>query len=274
MALFDLKNITKNLQKSADDLKKTVTDAAENLPDSMKNINVNDSVKVAAFRGYSTLETLVSKGGEVIGDTLEKTVKTDDAVKTALEKESAGEKTVSIKDSLKLIYCLMAVDGTISTEEEEQFLEIGNRLDPSFETYKNEIIDKEISMKNAAMMDEEEYFDYIHDYVASIIYKAEDTGEGIGAKTLVWDLLVMAFSEGDYSSNEKRMIRFISRALEIDPAVPLEMEQTLRTVTALNKEEEWLKSTTRSYSVIEEQINEVRERRETIIAGVQALMAD
>ena len=40
MALFDLKNIKINIQKSADDLKKTVSDAAENLPDTVKNINV------------------------------------------------------------------------------------------------------------------------------------------------------------------------------------------------------------------------------------------
>ena len=48
MALFDLKNIKKNIQKSADDLKKTVSDVADNLPDNVKNINVGDSVKDAA----------------------------------------------------------------------------------------------------------------------------------------------------------------------------------------------------------------------------------
>lgn len=274
MALFDLKNIKKNMQKSADELIKTVTDAAESLPDSVKNMKATDTAKVAAYKGFSTVESLISKGGEVVGDQLEKIVKTDDAVKSALEQDAVGERTIPVKNALKLIYCLMAVDGTISPEEEEQLMEIGSRLDPSFETYKNEIIDNEISVKNAVMMDEEEYFDFIHDHAAAIIYKSENTGEGIGVKTLVWDLLVMAFSEGDYSPNEKRLIRFISRALKIDLAVPLEMEQTLRTITALNKEEEWLKSTTRSYSVIEEQINEVKKRRETIITGVHALMAD
>ena len=33
MALFDLKNIKKNIQKSTDDLMKTVSDVTENLPD-------------------------------------------------------------------------------------------------------------------------------------------------------------------------------------------------------------------------------------------------
>ena len=275
MALFDLKNIKKNIQKSADDLKKTVSDAAENLPDSVKNINVGDSAKDAANKGKSALGSLVSKGGAALGDKLDRTKKTDAAVKTALEKgtNAAGERIVSVKDSLKLIYCLMAADGSISPEEEEKFQEIGNSLDPDFEQWKDELT-ADLSMKEAVLPDEDEYFDFIHDYAAEILYKAEDTGEGIGAKTLIWDLLVMAFSEGDYSANERRLVRFAAKALSIDPAIPLEMEQTLCTITALDKEEEWLKSMNRPYSVIEEQVNELKERRETIMTGVHALMED
>ena len=275
MALFDLKNIKKNIQKSADDLKKTVSDAAENLPDSVKNINVGDSAKDAVNKGKSALGSLVSKGGAALGDKLDRTKKTDAAVKTALEKgtNAAGERIGSVKDSLKLIYCLMAADGSISPEEEEKFQEIGNSLDPDFEQWKDELT-ADLSMKEAVLPDEDEYFDFIHDYAAEILYKAEDTGEGIGAKTLIWDLLVMAFSEGDYSANERRLVRFAAKALSIDPAIPLEMEQTLRTITALDKEEEWLKSMNRPYSVIEEQVNELKERRETIMTGVHALMED
>ena len=275
MALFDLKNIKKNIQKSADDLKKTVSDATENLPDSVKNINVGDSAKDAANKGKSALGSLVSKGGAALGDKLDRTKKTDAAVKTALEKgtNAAGERIVSVKDSLKLIYCLMAADGSISPEEEEKFLEIGNSLDSDFEQWKDELI-ADLSMKEAVLSDEDEYFDFIHDYAAEILYKAEDTGVGIGAKTLIWNLLVMAFSEGDYSANERRLIRFAAKALNIDPAIPLEMEQTLRTITALDKEEEWLKSMNRLYSVIEEQVNELKERRETIMTGVHALIED
>lgn len=273
MALFDLKNIKKNIQKSADDLKKTVSDVADNLPDNVKNINVGDSVKDAAHIGQSTLGSLVSKGGAVLGDKLDRTKKTDEAVRSALETNVAGERIVSVKDSLKLIYCLMAADGSISPEEEEEFLEIGNSLDPDFEQWKDELI-ADLSMKEAVLSDEDEYFDFIHDYAAEILYKAEDTGEGIGAKTLIWDLLVMAFSEGDYSANERRLIRFAAKALNIDGAIPLEMEQTLRTITALNKEEEWLKSVNRPYSVVAEQVDKLKERRETIMTGVHALMKD
>ena len=46
------------------------------------------------------------------------------------------------------------------------------------------------------------------------------------------------------------LIRLDHKALNIDGAIPLEMEQTLRTITALNKEEEWLKSVNRPGSVV------------------------
>ena len=273
MARFNLKNITKNLQKSADDLKKTVSDVAETLPDTVKIINVGDSAKDAAHKGKSTLGNLISMGGAALADQLDKTIKTDEAVKSALEKDEIKERTLSVRDSLKLIYCLMAADGSISPEEEEKFREIGTSLAADFEQWKDELTE-DLSMKEAVLLDEEEYFDFIRDYATDVIYKSEDTGEGIGAKTLIWDLLVMAFSEGDYSANERRLIRFAAKALNIDPAIPLEMEQTLRTITALKKEEVWLKSMNRPYSVIEEQVNELKERRETIITGVHALIED
>lgn len=273
MAFFDLKKLTKNVQKSADDLKKTVSDAAENLPDPVKNINIGDSARDAAHKGKSTLGALVSMGGAALADQLDKTKKTEEAVKSALETGENRERILSVKDSLKLIYCLMAADGTISPEEEEKFREIGTSLDPDFDQWKDELI-ADLSMKEAVLSDDEEYFDFIRDYATNVIYKSEDTGEGIGAKTLIWDLLVVAFSEGDYSANEKRLIRFISRALEADQAVLLEMEQTLRTITALNNEEEWLKSMNKPYAVIAELVDEVTERRDTILAGVRALMAD
>ena len=133
MARFNLKNITKNLQKSADDLKKTVSDVAETLPDTVKNMNVSDSAKDAAHKGKSTLGNLISMGGAALADQLDKTIKTDEAVKSALEKDETKERTLSVRDSLKLIYCLMAADGSISPEEEEKFREIGTSLAPDFE---------------------------------------------------------------------------------------------------------------------------------------------
>ena len=183
-------------------------------------------------------------------------------------------KRFSILDTLRLIYCMMAADGFVNPEEEEKLIEIGNDLDADLEELEKELQNEKALVLKAWSMNEEDYYDFIHAQVAGIIYEAEDTAGGISARTLLWNLLVMAFSEGNYTDNEKRLIRFITRTLKVDPAIPLEMEQALRTVAALDKEEEWLKTANRSFSAVESQITQVRERREMVIKGVHALIAD
>ena len=54
----------------------------------------------------------------------------------------------------------------------------------------------------------------------------------------------------------------------------MEMEHTIRSLIAIENEEEWLKSTDRPYKVIEERINELADRKNTIMQGVNALIAD
>ena len=53
-----------------------------------------------------------------------------------------------------------------------------------------------------------------------------------------------------------------------------EMEHTYSTLTAIEKEEEWLKSSDRSYKVIEERIVELSNRKNTIMQGIKALISD
>ena len=97
---------------------------------------------------------------------------------------------------------------------------------------------------------------------------------GIRGKILVWDLLTVAYSEGEYSSNEKRLLRFIAKCLGVDYAILLEMEHTVRTLLAIEAEENWLKNTDRSYAVVEERVNELTERKNTIMLGIRTLMVD
>ena len=90
----------------------------------------------------------------------------------------------------------------------------------------------------------------------------------------MWDLLTVAYSEGEYSSNEKRLLRFIAKCLGVDYAILLEMEHTVRTLLAIEAEENWLKNTDRSYAVVEERVNELTERKNTIMLGIRTLMVD
>ena len=132
-----------------------------------------------------------------------------------------------------------------------------------------------IDFVSIASVDSEEYYDQIHDYVGDLI-KEENfyQTEGVRAKWLIWNLLAIAYSEGDYSTNERRLMRYIAKKSGVDNTVLLEMEHTFSTLIAIEKEEEWLKSSDRPYKVIEERVVELSNRKDTIMQGINALISD
>ena len=288
MALFNIKNLMDNVSKSTEGIKKSISDAAEKLPDSAKNFNLADSVKDMMDKGQETVESLISKGEETVAAQSEKMGDTKSAVKDALAEQKSKEAVLPVRDALQIMYCMMAVDGTISEEEEDKFDEIGKACDPNFETYKDSLIKEcliESRLETAyghafvpRKPDEmEDYYNQIHDYVGDLVAGRSQGGlsdGGVRAKILLWNLLAIAYSEGDYSANEKRLLRYFARRAGIEDTVLMEMEHTIRTLFAIEKEEEWLKSTDRPYRVIEARVNELSDRKNTIMQGVNALIAD
>ena len=84
----------------------------------------------------------------------------------------------------------------------------------------------------------------------------------------------MAFAEGEYSENEIRLIRNISRQMDIDSAVGKEMESTLRTLLAVEQEADWLKKSGRPYADVELHLNELADRKNAVMQGLTALLLD
>lgn len=62
--------------------------------------------------------------------------------------------------------------------------------------------------------------------------------------------------------------------MEIDAIVIKEMEQAIQTLLALTEEEKVLKTSNRKYSEVEVYINEIADRKQTIMQNVRALMLD
>ena len=302
MALFNIKKLVENAGKSTEGLVKNITDAAEKLPESAKNFNIADSVKDMMDKSQETVESLISKGEEVVTTQTEKAENTKTAINNALagqkNKEAAiptrdalaaqksKEAVIPMCDALHIMYCLMAVDGKITEEEEDKFQEIGIACDPNFAGYRDSLIEECLAASRLETVyghafvpetpeDEEDYYNQIHDYVGDLIAENKlNAASGVRAKILLWDLLAIAFSEGDYSANEKRLIRYFAKRAGVEHTVLLEMENTIRTLAAIEREEEWLKSTDRPYRVIEERLNELADRKNTIMQGVNALVAD
>ena len=191
----------------------------------------------------------------------------------------------SVRDALRIMYCLMLIDGTVIAEEESKFSEIGKAYDQDFDIYKKQLIDECVSVAQTESAqgvefvsieseDSEEYYEQLHNYVGNLIQKENFyRTEGIRAKELIWNLLAIAYSEDEYSETEKQLIRFVAEQSGVHHSTLLEMEHELTSLIEIDKEEEALKSGSPSTEV-EEKLTLLAERKNTIMKGIDALISD
>lgn len=276
MALFDIGNVTKKLKQAGEDLTKTVTNAAEKLPE-FRPEELANAVKSVVHSGQSALNSAFSGAGE------DAEQKQDAAGHEPGEMAEAAkkivlpppEKSLSTEDALKIYYCLMSVDGQISPEEEQKYLQIGTEIDAEFIKHKDALADDCRKQIDEAA-DSEERYEMIHDLVSDLIRasKEKTSASTVRGKLILWNMYAIAYSDSEFSREEKQLIRYICRALQIDKSVPAEMEQTFRTLMAIDEEEKWLKTTNRPYSKVEERLNELADRKQTIMQSVYAMISD
>ena len=232
------------------------------------------AAKKAVEAGQTAFSSAVAKSKEAAAKLEQQAARKKEADKETVYPLSDGEITLSAKGALQIIYYLMSADGQVAGEEKAEFNLIGKELDPGFAEYRDTIIDQcSSALQDTA--DKDDYYDTIHDQVSDIIRTAKtNTGDGIRGKLLLWDLYAVAYSDSSYSEEERRLIRTICKALQIDQVVAQEMEQSLRTMRAIENEEQWLKTTNRQYATVEARINELADRKQAVMQGIQMLIAD
>ena len=223
-----------------------------------------------------------SEAEGISSDTSEETAETDasrrknrDEEKTDDNNGKSREKriTIPVRNALKVFYYLIAADGKILEEELRKFDEIGTALDPAFEAHKSEIIE-ECNEQLENTIDPEDYYDVLQDAVGEAIDSSSyDGGSFITPRLLLWNMLTIAYCDGDYAEQERRLLKCVVRKLNIDKAVFLEMENSILTVTELENELQWIKTTDRPYLQIEAMVNRINHRRDTIFESVMALIA-
>ena len=211
----------------------------------IKNINLPETVKDLAEKGQTVMDSLKAKGDELAASRnaakKEKADETKAAIDAALSDERGSEAVFSVRDALRIMYSLMLIDGIVSPEEGRKFNDLGSALDQDFDIFKKQLVDECYTaaqtesaqgVEFVSLESEEsgDYYDQIHDYVTDLI-KEENfyRTEGVRAKELLKNLLVIAHSEGEYSADEMRLIRYIAQKSGVDNAVLLEMEETFGT---------------------------------------------
>lgn len=180
---------------------------------------------------------------------------------------------VSVRSALKIVYYLMAVDGTIYHGEEAQYDLIGRELDPGF-VYNKGFIIGECAAQLSKATSMNDYYYVIANGVESALsapHQANDTF--ISPKLLLWDLLTIAYSDGGYDAAEQRLIRHVVDKTGVDKAVFLEMESSLLTMMDIEKELAWIKSTNRPYDVTDSVVKELTKRKSAIYESIKDLIS-
>lgn len=172
-------------------------------------------------------------------------------------------------------YYLMAVDGAVTADEIECFDSIGAELDPeAFATYCDDLIAEcELQLKN--IIDEEDYYEVVLEGVdKALAAQIDNPANGITVRLLVWDMLVIAFSNAEYSSFERKLIKHIVRVMDMDRSVFLEMEQIIKTNAAVENELSWINRSNRPYSEIRPIVDELERRQKVVLTCVRQLIED
>lgn len=180
-------------------------------------------------------------------------------------------KYFDLNSALKTFYYMMSIDGKITSDELSKFDEVGATLAADyFNEHKNTIISECNSKIN---MSEVDFYDVIQEDIDEAIDESDGFNK-IGSRLVIWNLLVIAISDGEYSSEEKKLLRHISRVTGVEADILLEMEQSMNTIIAVQTALENLKNSDRPYSEIGKLVEEYNARRNTVLKSVMELIQD
>ncbi len=267
MAKFDFSGA---LKKAEDAAKKATEKAA-----AAAQIGVEK-----AQAGAKTLQDATQKEADKISESVKIVVEQKKQImqkrkQAAAEKaaiEATGVAAIAPQNAVKIFYYLMAIDGKITPEEEEKFVFIGGELDPEFEAHKEAII-KSCKEQMEKLIDATDYYDVIQDGIEAALSGEQIFNTGfVTPKLILWDMLTISYGDNEYGEEERKLLKYVVRKLDIPKDVFLEMENSILTVSDIEKEITWLKGTDRPYLVIEKQIKELEKRRNDILLAVKALI--
>ena len=181
---------------------------------------------------------------------------------------------VKKKSAILTFYYLIAVDKTVSDEEIDTFESIANEIDSDFGSYK-ESINEEYRNQIEKIIDEEDFYDVILEGVdKALLRELEEEEEGVSSRLLLWNLLVVAFCDGNYSVEERRLIKHIVRMLDIEKDIFLEMEQLMKANVAVDKELEAIENSDKPYNEIRPMVEELEKRNKVIVTSAKTLIED
>ena len=184
-------------------------------------------------------------------------------------------KYYSVKSAVAVFFYLMSVDGQIAENELKKLDEIGAEIDAEkYMSYRDDIIERCENQK-LLVIDNEDYYDVISEGVDKELYaEISDDEDVIASRLLIWDLLVISYSDDEYHHDERRLIKHIVRISGIPTNVFLEMELVIRSAAEVENERKRLSTSERPYSEIAPVIEELDRRVAYISESAKNLIDD
>lgn len=186
--------------------------------------------------------------------------------------------------ALEIYYYMIAVDGEVKQAEMDKFIAILKESNDSISDMgKEEIreeLDEFIEMCNQRLetaIDEDEYFEVIKERIDEMMDESVTewaSYDSIEASGLIWNLLCIAASDKEYSSEEQKLIRYLVRKLKIDKDVYMEMENAMKAIQDISEEIDYLKRSDKPYMMTESMIGTLSERQTVIFDSVKVLITD
>lgn len=181
--------------------------------------------------------------------------------------EAVSMDAIPARCAIKIIYFLMAADGEIFHSEEEKFDSIGRELSSDYDRFRAQLT-RECKTWLRGENDPEDYFDALRDGVDAALRESFPGDSSISPKLLLWDLLAISYSDGQYNKEEQRLLKYIVRKLDIDRSVFLEMETSIQTMLSLDEEIRWVQTTDRPYMAIKAIETELSKRKTTVYNSI------
>lgn len=194
-------------------------------------------------------------------------------------------KRVGKQEAVKIAYYLMAVDGNVVRCEKALFKTVAEGFGVDDANVWEEAVDKTDEILDSTD-NLETIYKKVEIEVDKLIKNSEvnevlrDLNEcvfslpSISSNLLVWNLMTLAIKDLDYSDNERRLIEYIAKELEVDRGALVEMDNSIRALYSIQNEMRWLEENVENKYEYIYITNELEERIRIIEDSVKLLIEE
>lgn len=186
------------------------------------------------------------------------------------------------EEQLKIFYCFMMVDGKCSKEELNKFelicKEMGVQQDDMLRVVRECELAVDNSEKNISTRVKAAIQTLLEDDDPSLwetnlkySYLKRDKRR---QNYVVWNLINLGYADEEYSSEEKSIVEFLVDLWKIDDKLLAEMFDVAETMLELEKQREWIKTTSKPYDLINKVIEEIDRDVEKLKVSIEQTLEE